>query len=97
MVGISPYALGDAKQINGLQKCRPFLFPLVKLLSNRRAPTATAKNPTLGRAFGIHSFAVCISALREPLGADGKRGRMSGKGAAQRDPAQPDRLGGREQ
>ena len=31
--------------------------------------------------------------FREPLGADGKRGRMSGKGAAQRDPAQPDRLG----
>ena len=27
--------------------------------------------------------------FREPLGADGKRGRMCWKGAAQRDPAKP--------
>ena len=36
-----------------------------------------------------------LTVFREPLGADGKHGRMSGEGAAQRDPAQPDRLGGR--
>ena len=29
----------------------------------------------------------------DSLGADGKRGRLRGKGAAQRDPAQPDALG----
>lgn len=56
----------------------------------------------LGVSRGFTRHAVCLRTVcayqrTRALQGDGKHGQVSGKGAAQRDPAQPDTLGGRGQ